>query len=1021
MADQGKIENQEPLRARRGFHVPRWTYPAVAFATLAATEIKTSFLQSKFFKAISSDTEFSLVRGQEKITPPIGTGIYDERLGYTRTAEFINNLESKGYKIEAQARWKSLPMPFVQLYPLFDEKLQAGLTIVDDNNVVLHEARFPRKIYKDFGSVPPLLAHSLLFVEDRELLDMEQVSRNPAMDYKRLVNAVLGYGLGKIGVGGDRSGGSTLATQLEKLRHSPDGITDSPTEKFRQMFMASRRTYQRSNEMGGTLKYRQDVVRDYLNAMPLSSYPRYGEVVGFADGMATWFGVDFDEANKILSGPESRMTVDEIDRKAAIYRQALSLIMAVKKPSDYFLKNRAELEDRVDKFLPLLVQEGLISERLGRAARAQKTKFADPSRLEDRIFKIRQKEIDALRVNLMQTLKVKNLYELDRMDFQLRTTVDARASRAVADTLERMGNPDQAAEAGITGYRLLEADEAGQVIYAFTLMEKTPEGNVVRVQADNMPGHFNLNEASKLELGSTAKLRTMVSYLEAIADLHKRYGADPAALTDTDLGGRDNLTSWVIDYMGQEEADKSLKGILEASLERTYSANPGEAFFSGGGLHRFSNFQREDNGRVLTVRESFHRSVNLPFVRMMRDVVNYTMSQKMNVDMALFEDKSHPERAEYLEKFADTEGKTFLARYWRGLKNKTPEEMASYLAGMTRRTPVALAVIHRSLFPQATVGEMAEFIRREGKGVEPKGGYQKLYDSYAQDKFNLNDRGYLAKVHPLALWAAAYKIANPDAPWTEAVEASRQDRVDIYKWLLESDKMAAQDTRIRMMLEQEAFTHIHKTWKEKGFPFDRMVPSIASALGASGDTPAALAELAGVILNNGVRQPHRMIREVRFGQNTPYEFHTTKEGGASRRVLDENIARIVLREMQGVVEKGTARRAFQSVTLSNGTVLPLGAKTGTGDNRIKNIGAGGVTTSSTVSNRTAAFVFTIDDRFFGTLIAYVPGSDAADHAFTSALPVQVFKAMIPSIRSVLDKSYGVETKSPAALPRPQNP
>ena len=33
-----------------------------------------------------------------------------------------------------------------------------------------------------------------------------------------------------------------------------------------------------------------------------------------------------------------------------------------------------------------------------------------------------------------------------------------------------------------------------------------------------------------------------------------------------------------------------------------------------------------------------------------------------------------------------------------------------------------------------------------------------LYDKYGPDKFNLQDRGYLAHVHPLELWMLNYRI-----------------------------------------------------------------------------------------------------------------------------------------------------------------------------------------------------------------------------------------------------------------------
>jgi hypothetical protein len=124
------------------------------------------------------------------------------------------------------------------------------------------------------------------------------------------------------------------------------------------------------------------------------------------------------------------------------------------------------------------------------------------------------------------------------------------------------------------------------------------------------------------------------------------------------------------------------------------------------------------------------------------------------------------------------------------------------------------------------------------------------------------------------------------------------------------------------------------------------------------------------------------------------------------------LGKLVAKEIQGVVEFGTARRAFNSVKLSNGQVLAVGGKTGTGDNRFQTYGRHGWVTSSRVVNRTAAFVFTIGDRYFGTVVAYVPGSEAAGYSFTSALPVQVFKTLVPSIMPVIDPAPEQVTKAP---------
>jgi hypothetical protein len=54
-----------------------------------------------------------------------------------------------------------------------------------------------------------------------------------------------------------------------------------------------------------------------------------------------------------------------------------------------------------------------------------------------------------------------------------------------------------------------------------------------------------------------------------------------------------------------------------------------------------------------------------------------------------------------------------------------------------------------------------------------------------------------------------------------------------------------------------------------------------------------------------------------------------------------------------------------------------------------------------VVNRAAALVFMIDDRFFGTLTAYVPGPDAADYQFTSALVTQALKGLASTLEPLL--------------------
>ena len=54
-------------------------------------------------------------------------------------------------------------------------------------------------------------------------------------------------------------------------------------------------------------------------------------------------------------------------------------------------------------------------------------------------------------------------------------------------------------------------------------------------------------------------------------------------------------------------------------------------------------------------------------------------------------------------------------------------------------------------------------------------------------------------------------------------------------------------------------------------------------------------------------------------------------------------------------------------------------------------------------SRTAAFVFFAGNRFYGTVIAYVPGQMAASHKFTSALPVQIFRHLSPILLPLMEE------------------
>ena len=89
--------------------------------------------------------------------------------------------------------------------------------------------------------------------------------------------------------------------------------------------------------------------------------------------------------------------------------------------------------------------------------------------------------------------------------------------------------------------------------------------------------------------------------------------------------------------------------------------------------------------------------------------------------------------------------------------------------------------------------------------------------------------------------------------------------------------------------------------------------------------------------------------------------------------------------------------------LHDGTAIPIGGKTGTGDNQFRVFGKDGRPIGSHPVNRTAAFAFLVGDRFFGTVLAFVPGKKAEDYEFTSSLAVQIFKELEPAIEQLMER------------------
>ena len=247
---------------------------AVILIVVAAIflEIQTSLLQSWFFTSTNERLFYTLKNGpsREIIFPRAAP--FDERRGYSKLPAFQNRLESQGYRVTKQMRQSETMLTLLDrgISPPYLERPDAGLEISGADGVQLFRYAQGEFLFGRIDDIPPLLVKTLLFLENRDLDRPVTSWQNPVIEWDRTLKAGLYYLGSKFQLPVPVQGGSTLAVQLEKFRHSPHGRTGDPLEKLRQIVGASLKAYQAGPN---TRAWRERIVVDYLNTVPLAAAP----------------------------------------------------------------------------------------------------------------------------------------------------------------------------------------------------------------------------------------------------------------------------------------------------------------------------------------------------------------------------------------------------------------------------------------------------------------------------------------------------------------------------------------------------------------------------------------------------------------------------------------------------------------------------------------------------------------------------------------------------------------------------
>src|ERR1700693_3550642 len=154
----------------------------VELVYFTVNEMRTSRLQARYLARLGHELTFRTEPGPSPSTRYPSTGPYDHRLGYADLPTYLQRLSTREYTVVEQARLSPRMKDMIDrgLYVPYAEKDQAGFSVLDCNGVPIYATRYPERVYPAFEAVPSLLANSLLYIENRTLLDPSQPRRNPA-------------------------------------------------------------------------------------------------------------------------------------------------------------------------------------------------------------------------------------------------------------------------------------------------------------------------------------------------------------------------------------------------------------------------------------------------------------------------------------------------------------------------------------------------------------------------------------------------------------------------------------------------------------------------------------------------------------------------------------------------------------------------------------------------------------------------------------------------------------------------
>ncbi len=943
---------------------------------------------------------------------------YPELFKVLNTAGFQVDKETH-LELTSQAK-KLIDMGIIP-FNHYQGKAISGLKIIDRHKKNIYQYQHPNQ-FNNFEHISPFILKALLVWENDKLRrvvfdkNKETVELNYLIEGPRFIKSVSEYLQYKATGEGSYSGASTLMTTLEKITNTPGGRTNTVSDKINQMIGASLHLYsdddhpdKNNNSLDNSNVYKshkygiQKALVDFLNTVPMAGGPKIysGELYGFGASYYAWFGYTIDELNDQLKSKDSEV-------RSQAYKNICSLIVSIRRPSN-LSRNPETVNRQANQLLSRLNKKKLLNSALYVKSRAMKPEWNPQKNHRHQMDYALHREASYARNQYTRLIRQAvaeksgpdesrkiNLQTVDAMSVAIEMTTDAQLEKDIRSVLDDMytelaqKNPFvQGRQKGLL--HSLTLAELKQIQYGAIVLKINEQGqwDILANTDTQSDVVYNPANQGRFQWGSTAKLRVLVNYLMIVHDeaLLLQSAIKRLKVSGLDTGKRPEIFKeykkssvtikrLIASYINKYP-DASMEQVMAWTMSRRISANPQAKFLTGESWHQFHNYQKSDDKKNPNLWEMTSQSINLSFVRLMHDVVDYYIDQSGYDKIAVLTDKKNSVRKKIIDDAVDLEE----AFYFEGLNAFVEQIQGDFYQQGT--------IINDALKDKEVIRNAREISQQMNEK------YQRLSSWFKR----------IARYEKKWLIARVRQIQKNDS--TSATgEELRADEIRIVRqasqWLRTS-RFWVKNTLYTHM-ERRAFAEgVTPAWNKLGYPF-KVSPSYAVVLGSSGDTPLSLIELAGTLLNNGVHEKNiSSIKRIILAPDSQFEtpFKNTSQVEA---IIPIAVARSAKKAMAGVLKKGTAIFASRHPLMK--FVQLAGAKTGTGDNRF----------NQKAINRSAAVLSILDmgesrAKYAICITMSVTEGDIERYNFTSKVPVRILARIADHLSPVITNKSTQELKS----------